>query len=172
MTNVPPPVPPPPPPAPTAPPSAPAFGSFGGHALVALLIGIVFLYSGLPAVSGLLHSATNPYGIEWTGDHPQAGRPVPYFELSGGTAWRDIGALATGLVMLGEAAMYALMNVRPARRRMLASAIIALGVAGCAANALSAVMQYRAGFHDLPLYAVVGLVLCVLSITQARPLRA
>ena len=181
MTNLPPPpaMPPaaPAPPAPHgAPNNAPNGGNgsagFGGHALVALLIGIVFLYFGWPAVSGLLHPSSNPYGMQWSGEHPQAGQPVPYFQVEGGTAWRDIGALATGIVLLAEAAAYGLMNDSPGRRQTLAGIVMALGIAGCAANALSAVMQYQSGFHDLPLYAVIGLILCLLSVTQAKQLRA
>ena len=158
---------PPPTSPPHAPPAAPA--AFGANVLVSLLIGVLFLYFGWPFVAGLRDLSNNPYGMVWPADgQPHAGLPVAYFDLDYGTAWRDFGAFATAVVLLAEAAAYGVLLARLASLRAVLSAVLVLGVIGCVANLLAAGMQLKSGFTGLPLLAVVGLIVCVLSVTSAR----
>jgi hypothetical protein len=145
---------PPPTSPPHAPPAAPA--AFGANVLVSLLIGVLFLYFGWPFVAGLRDLSNNPYGMVWPAD------------LDYGTAWRDFGAFATAVVLLAEAAAYGVLLARLASLRAVLSAVLVLGVIGCVANLLAAGMQLKSGFTGLPLLAVVGLIVCVLSVTSAR----
>ena len=161
------------PPMPAAPPGPPsvAAGSFGAYAGIALLVAVIFwMYGGLTFGQWLLHPSTNPYPATWQ-EGPRAGQPVSYFELEGGEAWRDLGTFATMVGLLVEAGLYCVAAARPAAARAVLTAVIAVAVAAGAANALSAGMQTKMGFTQ-PMLAVVGLIVCVLSVVSARQLRA
>ena len=152
-----------PPPIPAAPPAEPT----GGYALFAGLGGLVFLYLSLPMITWFFSQDANPYGVTWPD-----GSPVAYRDLQGGAMWRDVGTLATALLLFDEAMLYFLANLRLQFRRPLLLAVGVSAALGIAVNALAAGLQIKAGF-TAPLYALIGVVVFVLSLTTAmRLLRA
>lgn len=144
-----------------APPASPPTAGYGGSAVVTALVGGVFLMFGWPFAQWLLTPTGNPYSIEWT-QGPLAGRPVAYFELTGGTAWRDLAQFATGVVLLIEATLYAVLAFRPTTGRTPLALVLGLAGLGCLINLLSAAMQLWAGFYQ-PIFAIIGLAVCAVS---------
>lgn len=141
--------------------------STGSYALFAAIGGLVFLYLSLPMITWFFGHDANPYNVTW-----QDGTPVPYPELTGGTMWRDIGTLGSGLLLLDEAVLYLLAGIRSQLRRPVLLAVAGTAVLGVALNALAAGMQIKAGF-TAPLYAFIGGVVFILSATTAlRLIRA
>jgi xanthosine utilization system XapX-like protein len=162
----------PPPVEPPGPPTGPASRPYGPDALIALAIGLVFLYLGAPLLTWAAHGfAGNPFGLVWSDGHPDAGQAVPYFAVEQGAAWRDVGLVATGVALLAEAALLYAAALRPFSARRLLRIMLAAALAGLAANALSAAMQVRSGF-TAPTYAVLGAVVCLFSAVAAWQRRA
>ncbi|MDB5324861.1 MAG: hypothetical protein JWM57_430 [Phycisphaerales bacterium] len=149
----------------TARASLPSSAGYAGTAVVTAIVGVVFLMLGWAFGEWVMTPTGNPYSINWISG-PMEGRPVAYFELTGGTAWRDFGEFATGILLLLEATFYGVLVIRPALDRVVLMGILGLAAAGCAANGLAAAMQVQAGFNS-PIYAILGLAVCAVSAMSA-----
>jgi hypothetical protein len=103
----------------------------GADIWVSLVIGLLFVFMGLNFGKFLVSKVTGqPYHthVNWT-EGPLADSPDPevaYFDLSGFTAWTDMGVFLFGLVLLFEAAAKGVIAIRPggASRLILVLAIL------------------------------------------------
>jgi len=117
----------PPPPQPSPPdepvpaipiPSRPNQPGIGADIWLSLVIGFLFIFMGLTFGKFLVAKLTGqPFHthVNWT-EGPLADSPNPevaYFDLSGFTAWTDMGVFLFGLVLLFEAAAKAVIAIRP-----------------------------------------------------------
>lgn len=141
----------------------PASAETGMEIWVSLILGVVFLFLGANFGRWSIAKITGqPFstGIEWSTGN-QAGQPVEYFDLQGGTAWGEMGFFVLGVSMLIEAAVMGFVALKPAQYRMSILAILAAVIAAMA-NGLAIAKIYPTGV--LPLISVLALGLAGLMI--------
>ena len=114
-------------------PPTPRPPMLGADVWISTVIGLLFVFLGLTFAKFALAKLTHqPFdtGVIWSDPDPRAGQPVAYFDLTGYTAWTDMGAFLFGLTLLLEAASKAAVVLRPgtASRGLLASAAVLTGV--------------------------------------------
>jgi hypothetical protein len=125
------------------PPRDALFASPAG-AFLSTIIGIIFMYLGLPFLKWLIATISGQTfvtGWVWPNDGtPRAGQPVSYWQLQTGTAWNDMGVFVFGLSALIDA-IVTVICIRAADRRVVCE--IAMFVA-MGATALSTVVNLLA----------------------------
>jgi hypothetical protein len=118
-----------PPTAPYREPTTPRPAGVGADVWISTVIGLLFIFMGMTfAKFAIAKLSGQPFhtGVEWTDDAHPANTEVSYFELSGYTAWTEMGAFLFGLTLLFEAASKAAVTLKPGTgsRGLLGLAIV------------------------------------------------
>ena len=125
----------------------------GPDVWISTVIGLLFIFMGVTfakfAVAKLTHQPFHT-GVDWTDDAHPTNTEVSYFELSGYTAWTDMGAFLFGLTLLFEAASKAALTLRPGTAsRWLLGLAIALTLATVALNLYACGLLLHVGITPL-----------------------
>ena len=135
---------------PTTPPPPPGLGA---DVWISTVLGLLFVFLGMTFARFAVAKLTGqPFhtGVNWTDDAHPPDTEVAYFDLSGYTAWTDMGIFLFGLTLLFEAASKGAVVLRPgtASRALLGLATL-LTLATVALNLWACGLMMRVGIAPL-----------------------
>ena len=132
------------------PPRAHVDVGLGAEVWFSAVLGLVFILMGLSFAQWLVATlAGRPFdtGVVWQAGE-NAGQPVRYFELAGGTAWTDTATFLFGLALLLEAAaLIATAKAGAGLRRATIALALLVTVAATALNVGVAVYLLTIGIR-------------------------
>jgi len=149
-------------PADTAPVVPIMTGDLVGEAVVAGVLGLIFVMLGWTCGSWLLstlggHTYFVP-GVTWND-----GSPVKFWDLEGAGAWLLFGEWVLGVCLLIEALLAVIGIIRRRFGRVLVTICLLLGVVATLANIAAIAMQVRAGYTQ-PFMSMIALALGALTL--------
>jgi len=136
-------------------------GDLAGEAIVAGILGVIFLMLGWTCGSWLLSALQGQTyfvpGVTWND-----GSPVKFWDLEGAGAWLLFGEWVLGVCLLIEALLAVVGIIRKRFGRVMVTVCLLLGVVATLANIAAIAMQIRAGITQ-PFMSMIALALGALT---------